>query len=305
MKSLKRLFCLATVASGALLCAQMPAGLHRPAAVPDGYVVTPFGYYHPSCVVHLAKGDTVVNDGPAIQHADGTFDNIPACNYPRYTARGEVVTAGAAELPTISWSWIETIYATTNTSYGGVIETWNVPPNPTSHDGQTVYFFPGLEGGLTILQPVLGWNADFGNAWGIASWQAGAQGSGIAIESTPRRVSVGDLIVGEVMSNCSSGTLSCPTWFVMTEDAGKGSTTLPSTTSYGQTFYWAAAGTLEVYNLVQCSDYPSNGSLAFNGALYDNNFEPINVPGWSLEVWPNLTPQCNYGGQVAGVTLDY
>jgi hypothetical protein len=34
--------------------AQMPAGARRPAAVPTGYVITPFGYFHPSCVTHLA-----------------------------------------------------------------------------------------------------------------------------------------------------------------------------------------------------------------------------------------------------------
>src|ERR1700733_11973609 len=27
--------------------AQAPAGPNRPAAVPDGYVITPFGYFHP------------------------------------------------------------------------------------------------------------------------------------------------------------------------------------------------------------------------------------------------------------------
>ncbi len=36
-----------------------PAGATRPAAVPAGFVITPFGYFHPSCVKQLAKGDVL------------------------------------------------------------------------------------------------------------------------------------------------------------------------------------------------------------------------------------------------------
>jgi hypothetical protein len=31
--------------------AQKLAGPNRPAVVPEGYVITPFGYFHPSCVI--------------------------------------------------------------------------------------------------------------------------------------------------------------------------------------------------------------------------------------------------------------
>ena len=315
MKSLKRLLCIGMAASGALLCAQIPsgptlAGPSRPAGVPVGYVITPNGYFHPSCVRQLTKGDVVLSDRGAIQHMDGTIENISACNYPRYTIRGEAITGGATESPTISHSWVEDEQVATSTSYGGVIQTWTVPPNPRSNDGQTLAFFPGLQGTggswLTILQPVLAWNgfSSF-KGWSIASWNCCYDN--VNLYSSPIGVSAGDFILGEVMSNCSAGTLSCPTWYVTIEDPNKGSTTLPSTSSYGQTFDWATGGALEVYSVVQCSDYPSNGSLTFSGALYDENFEPINSPSWSLDVTYGLTPQCNYGGQAQGgtVTLDY
>jgi hypothetical protein len=299
------------------LCAQLPqAGAHRPAAVPEEYVITPFGYSHPSCVIQLAKRDTVVKDGPAIQHSDGTLDNIPACNYTHFTARGEVVAAGAAEKPTIGHSWIENYNVTTSTSYGGIVQTWSVPPNPRSNDGQTLFFFPGLEDindVVTILQPVLGWNA-FSNfrGWSIASWNCCY--NGVSLYSSPMGVSAGDFISGEVFSNCNSGTLTCPTWFVMTEDTEGGMTTLNSTSNYGQTFNWAFGIALEVYNVVQCSDYPPNGSLTFYGALYDINFDPIDAPSWRIGYGATglgsspsgLSPQCNYGGQVlGGLTLNY
>jgi len=301
--------CLAFLApTGAY--AQAPAGPNRPAGVPDGYVITPFGYFHPSCVLQLAEAENLLADGRVIQHADGSIEDVAACEYPRYTASGEIVTAGA-QPPAISHSWIESAGATTSTSYGALMATWTVPPGPTTNDGQTVYFFPGLEDiddVVSILQPVLGWNADFADAWGIASWNCCP--SGITVESTPVRVKSGNEIKGTIRDACSAGTLSCSKWKVTSEDVSTGrSTTLNNTPSEGQTFNWAFAGALEVYNVVQCSDYPSNGSLTFSSvALYDYNFARITNPGWLINIWASgLTPQCGYGGPVAPtkVTLDY
>jgi len=290
--------------------AQAPAGPHRPAGVPDGYVITPFGYFHPSCVLHMAEGETLLAGGRVIQHADGTLDNVAACEYPRYTASGEIVIAGAKP-PSIGHSWIESADATTSTSYGELTATWTVPPAPTSNNGQTIYVFPGLEDIddiVSIIQPVLGWNADFRSAWGIASWNCCP--SGITVESAAVRVSSGNEIRGVMKDTCSAGTLACPTWNVVTKDVTTGhSTTLSNTPNEGQTFNWAFAGALEVYDVVECSDYPSNGSLTFSDvALYDDNFNRISSPGWSITLWASgLTPQCGYGGQVAAtqVTLDY
>jgi hypothetical protein len=293
--------------------AQAPAGPNRPAGVPDGYVITPFGYFHPSCVKQLTVGETLLAEGPVIQHADGTFENVVPCVYPHYTARGEIVIAGAAgtEPPKIGHSWIESADATTTTSYGALTATWTVPPVPASNDGQTVYFFPGLEDiddVVSIIQPVLGWNADFGGAWGIASWNCCP--SGITVESSPVRVNPGNEIKGTMKDACAAGTLSCSKWNVTSEDVSTGHhTTLSNTPSEGQTFNWAFAGALEVYNVVQCSDYPANGSLTFSDvALYDYNFDRISNPGWAMTFWATgLTPQCGYGGPVAPgqVTLDY
>ena len=287
--------------------AQVPAGPNRPAGVPEGYVITPFGYFHPSCVRQLTEGETLLADG-IIQHADGTLENVLACDYPRYTASGEIVTTG--EPPTIN-GWIESANTTTTTSYGALTATWIVPPAPTSNHGQTLYFFPGLEDiddVVSIIQPVLGWNADFGGAWSIASWNCCP--SGITVESSPVRVNPGHEIRGTIRDACSAGTLSCSKWEVTSEDVSTGhSTTLSNTPSEGQTFNWAFGGVLEAYNVVQCSDYPSNGSLTFSDiALYDYNFDRISNPGWSQPSWSSgLTPQCGYGGSVAAkrVTLDY
>jgi len=291
--------------------AQAPAGPNRPAGVPDGYVITPFGYFHPSCVLRLSEGETLA-DGRVIQHADGTLETVPACSYPHYTPGGEMVIAGAAGVqpPTITHSWIEWASTTTSKSYGELVATWTVPPTPPSNNGQTLYFFPGLEDindVVSILQPVLGWNSDFSSAYGIASWNCCP--SGITVESSPVSVSAGDKIKGTMKDTCSAGTLSCSKWNVTTEDVTTGkSTKLSNTSSEGQTFNWAFGGALEVYNVVKCGDFPSNGSIAFSSiALYNDSFVKISSPGWAFSKTSGLTPTCGYGGTVAAakVTLDY
>jgi hypothetical protein len=282
-----------------------PAGPKRPATVPADYVITPFGYFHPSCVAHLAKGDEVRKDENVVRHANGSYDEIHACAYPHFDAKGVKAAANEAEVkqPTISHAWVEYASTTTTSSYGELAAEWTVPPAPSANNGQTVYLFPGLEDYshvVTIIQPVLGWNSDFASAWGIASWNCCA--SGTVFEATPVRVSSGDTIYGALWDTCAAGTLSCPTWDILTWDLTSDVwSEMLNTSSQGQTFNWAFAGALEVYNISQCGDYPSNGSIAFHSlALYNDSFSEIVSPNWSVtNSSGSLTPQCSYGGTMA------
>jgi len=290
--------------------AQKPVGANRPAGVPGGYVITPFGYFHPSCVLRLAEGEMLLDGGRVLQRADGALENVLPCGYPRFTPSGEMVDATGIEPPTISHAYVEYVTVTTTSSFGELKATWTVPPSPTANNGQTLYFFPGLEDinhVVSILQPVLGWNADFNGAWGIASWNCCP--SGITVESSPLSISSGNKILGTIKDTCSAGTLSCSTWNVTTENMSTGhTTTLSNTPSVGQTFNWAFAGAMEVYSISKCSDYPSNASLTFSGiGLYDDKFNQIPDPAWSLTLGSGLTPQCGYAAQIAPtqVTLDY
>jgi hypothetical protein len=54
------------VAGIAVAQAQAPAGPNRPASVPQGYVITPFGYFHPSCINHLAQRDRLLPEHQVI-----------------------------------------------------------------------------------------------------------------------------------------------------------------------------------------------------------------------------------------------
>ena len=288
------------LASG-LMEAQKVVGESRPATVPAGYVITPFGYFHPTCFKRLWRGDTVQENEGVIRHADGSSDSLQACRYPHYDAHGVAASdaQGQGMLPSISHSWIEAYSVTTSSSFYQLTATWTVPSTPTL-DGQTIYLFPGMEDAndvVSILQPVLGWNSDYTNAWGIASWNCCI--SGTTYESSPVSVKSGDTINGDIRSACFTGVESCGSWNIYTTDQTSGnSTALTLSKSDGQTFNWAFAGALEVYKVSQCNDYPPSYFMSFYDVqLEDYNGNIISSPGWSFNnFYSGLTPQCSYGG---------
>lgn len=318
--ALLKLTTIAAILVVGLVAAQPPAiaGPNRPATVPAGYVITPFGYFHPSCVAHLAEGDELRPDDNVIRHANGASNKMHACAYPHYRADGERVIGDerAVKDPDISHAWIEYASATATSSYGILYAEWTVPPAPTSKDGQILFLFPGLEDIdhiVTILQPVLGWNYDYASAWGIASWNCCKQGT--TYEATPEPVSSGDTILGYMVDTCSAGTKSCTSWDVVAWDLQNGkSSELLDTSSFGQTFNWAFAGVVEVYNIVRCADYPSDDgytvghAVSFNKlGLYNNQLVQIAKPKWAVRnASHRLTPQCSYGGSLPNqVILTY
>jgi len=178
------------------------------------------------------------------------------------------------------------------------------PPAPSTNDGQTVYLFNGLEDYkdvVSIIQPVLGWNSDYGSAWGIASWNCCA--SGVTWEAPPAPVNSGDHLEGYVFMNCAAGTKTCSSWDIVTYDVTNGNfSELLDTPNVGQTFNWAFGGVLEVYNIVQCGDYPAPpfdnfyGGIGFyNQSVLNDKFVQIK-PAWKVSTASGLTPSCNYGG---------
>ena len=302
-----------TMLVASLAAAQAPAGAKRPAAVPENFVVTPFGYFHPSCVSRLAKGDVLLQDEGAIQRADGTYENIQECAYPHFESDGSKVVGdvrpsgdGKSAPPYIGHSWIEYASIHESANYGQIYSEWDVPPGPTDNDGQILYFFNGLEqytSDVTIIQPVLGWNADYGSAWGIAAWNCCKKGT--VQEATPASVNPGDHLEGYVFNNCSAGTTKCGSWTIVIVDQQNGSFSQLNTKNFGQTFNWAFGGVLEVYYITRCGDYPSaeesgySGGISFyNQSVLNDNFDSI-TPAWTISnVSGGLTPQCSYGGSL-------
>ena len=226
-----------------------------PPDVPRNYVITPFGYFHPTCVRHVLKGETVLEDG-RIQYADGSVEaSAPVCGYPRYSPQGALVTGNE---PTTN-GWVESASAMTTTSYHKMIVTWAVPPDPGSYNGQTVFLFPGFEDYndvKSILQPVLQYGpsaAGGGEYWSVAAWNCCP--SGTADYSS--LIGANNGTIGTIRSNCGPGVNQCATWNVEAKETGSGQTTsLTATPSEGQEFNWAFGAALEVYDVTQCDQYP-------------------------------------------------
>jgi hypothetical protein len=276
---------------------------NRPANVPTEYVITPFGYFHPSCVLLLEEGNTLLADG-GVQHADGTVEAAQVCGYPHYTASGVLVTADTKASgidPLTINGWIESVSATTSSSYYKISATWTVPPVPKSDDGQCDYFFPGFEDSndvLSIVQPVLQWGKNCtpkgANHWQIASWNCCI--SGTQWYSPLLNVTAGDTILGTISPTCKAGNDYCAKWNVVSEDKTTGKkTTLAKTAAEGQIWNWAFGAVTEDYDVVQCSDFPDNSKLTFTVQLYDQNGNIISDPNWQGTQWQSGPPDCNYG----------
>jgi hypothetical protein len=288
------------------------AGPGRPAEVPEGYVITPSGYFHPSCVLMIEEGETLLADG-RVKHADGAVEaNAPVCSYPHYTSMGllvpaDVREASGANVPTVD-GWVEYVSVTTATSYDEIAATWVVPPPPTTHDAQTLFFFPGLEDSndvLSIVQPVLQWYAP--GPWAVASWNCCIQG--LLWESKPLSVSPGDTILGTISSACKAGVEDCANWNVVSADETTGKkTTLRKSPAKGQVWNWAFGAVLEVYGVQQCGDFPANEGVVFTIQLYDQNLNLISNPDWTgTPAGTDVSPSCNYGLNVTATqeTLEY
>jgi hypothetical protein len=295
------------------------ASAQRPANVPADYLVTPFGYFHPSCVQEIGPKETLLAHGRILTAAGGSRAGA-RCLHARYNMRGQAIgphDRQAAALPeAVSTQdavngWVEDTELVTSSAYGGINASWTVPAAPDSSDGQVVYFFPGLQDHnnvQSILQPVLGWNAFNDNAWTIASWNCCQDGA--VNYSTPQTVNSGDQIVGTVQNNCAAGTATCASWNINTADVTLNlASALNGTSNYGQTFNWAFGGVLEVYGVNGCQDYPRDGAISFsNIQLFDVNKKQITKAaslGWS----PNVLQQgsCNLNSSAAAAvsTLSY
>jgi hypothetical protein len=282
---------LAVLATSTIL-AQVPAGSNRPSGVPEGYVITPFGYYHQSCVHTLAEGEPNAGNTP--------------CTHPAFRPDGTPKVEGEKKTPSPTINgWVEStsITAPTNKSFSAVYATNTVPPTPINFEGQTLFFFPGLEdvnNTESILQPVLIFNV---GGWSVSNYNCCLSG---VTNSTPIPVAPGDPLVSSITQNCRPGTLSCATWDVVSLDLKNHKrTSLLKTPSEGQIFNWAFGVVLEPYNVNNCNDYPSKDET-YDVLVLDEQGRPV-TPKWNVSVDTTDSPQCGYGINAKPFenTLDY
>src|SRR5262249_50960813 len=112
------------------------------AAVEDasGYVATPAGFYHASCVHEIEDDATVDDDTDIVTRADGSTYQLPPCGYP---VRMQPLSADSTEPQVNSWvvdgekqvtGWVKDVTA-----------EWTVPAQPSNRGSQVIFLFASIE----------------------------------------------------------------------------------------------------------------------------------------------------------------
>ncbi|MEO7431121.1 MAG: hypothetical protein ABIR62_03720 [Dokdonella sp.] len=273
----------------------------RPAGVPDGYLVTPNGYFHPDCVQRVGSDERVLADG-SIAGPAGQRRASPACIHAHFSKAGTAIgpydraqvsdipgqTATADTLPpTINGYTVSATFVVSNAVPKVFAADMLVPTAPSSAGDQTIYLFPGLEDiedVQTILQPVLAWNGFGDHAWSVASWNCCKDGT--TFHSDPLAVSAGETINGVMTgSNCSGDV--CTNWAVSSKRGAE--STVLNTQSYGQRFDWVFGAALEVYGVQTCEQQPASALVRFtNERLTGMNGTAIALQPWNGAFFDSL-----------------
>ena len=285
----------------------------RPQGIPTDYVVTPNGFFSPSCVQRVEEGETLHADG-SIEAANGTVRTPAACTQAHFRFDGTRVEPNgsfamppieAVRKPTIN-GWVEDANYSSSVNIGKIVATWKVPKTPTNQSGQTDYFFPGLEQLPTvesILQPVLGYDAFSGTVWTLSSWNCCV--SGTTYYSGPINVNAGDTILGTTQCKAAN---NCGTWTITSKDVTKNTSTTLTTNPYGN-LLWVFGGVMEVYGVSSCNELPASSPLTYSSiAVYNTAFTKITNTPWGAD-YPvgSTSPQCSYNVSTTStsVTLRY
>lgn len=279
-----------------------------PSNVPADYVVTPNGYFHPSCVNTVGADESLDAYGNLV-NANGTVRTMAPCAYPHYAPNGTRLQGDAlprvsgfasSATPTINGWVVAGQYPVVATSAATYISAqMPIPAAPTIQAGQVIYFFPGLEdleNVITIVQPVVAWNGFNDNNWTIASWNCCKNGR--TWHSAPVSVAVGDTIKGTITgAKCSNAV--CPLWSIVSNDVTSGNSTRLITSGYGQAMDWIFGGVLEAYGVSQCGNFPNattedftsivvrHGKLTFHGLWQQMLIANAPACGYSAAGFPN------------------
>ncbi len=272
-----------------------------------GFIATPIGYLPPECIYHVGDNARINKDG-SVDLANGTHLVVPPCKYRATTSPNNP----GPLFPTNSWvEHAAQCYHNCPSSPPAIMDMsgkWTVPPTPTSSDGQTIYLWLGLQptstggtGGLPLVQPVLQWGyGGSQNYWAIDSWYCDPTNNCYASSSVA--TSAGSTITGTLTgSSCSSGACK---WLIQTSD-GTHTTNLQYTST--TPLYWMDGAVLEVWNVIQCSDYPAEktGGTTFGSfSITDANSNSV-TPSWSGTVDQNDGCNENYNISGTQATLYY
>jgi hypothetical protein len=268
---------------GALAAAQPHSVDLRPAVVPRDFVVTPFGYFHPSCVVHVAQGERTDEQG--IVPADGRRRAVPSCAHSSFDRLGRELRpdqprghAAQAFNPAAGFSgWMADANIVHNMSF--LSSNWTVPRAPQVSSDQVIYLFPGVQPVATnshILQPVLEWH---NGQWTVAPWDCCRAGT--VFHGDTVNVSSGDRISGYVAANVCTNPSNCTVNATIGINVDGGFATSMDTSSNNEVLNWIFGGVLETYNIDDCNKLPPTHTVSFTDvSVFDSSSNSWLKPTW-------------------------
>jgi hypothetical protein len=241
----------------------------------DGYVQTPAGRYHVSCVHELPDDSLVIGD--EVWLGGRRIATIPQCQYPvRESTLAQAPRTSSVSNP--DWGFYDEARAPTNAFgfdwYNGLTGRWTVPVDPPNDTGQTLYFFnaftPG--DGTKIIQPVLQWGpspAGGGSSWAVAAFfvASGVCGSG-ACFGPLRNVSPGDRITASMVASSCTNAGAC-TWRISLRRIGGASSTL--NVSLAESMQLTYKGVVEMLRVSGCNELSRTNPHRFDTL---NLFQP-------------------------------
>ncbi|MGD0991528.1 MAG: hypothetical protein ABR998_03575 [Gemmatimonadales bacterium] len=282
---------------------QQRAHMNASSTQPDttqlaGYVPTPAGWYHESCVHQIPPGAWVSIDW-VVTLKDGTNYQIPKCLFPAYVTlpnhqRGQLPAASDT-----GWDEYDEAWSGSNT-YRQLTAYWHVPPAPAHSYGtyrgsyEAYFTFPGIQNDSFILQPVLQYGITKAGGsdyhWELAAWHCDATGDYRCVYGNLVAASVGDSIIGGVTGEeCANNTCM---WNVLAWDVNSGATaTLQVQDS--DNYVYANGGVVETHGAFTSCDYFPAAYVYFTGISVSNR-SGLTTPTWYNKPPTNPNPDCSF-----------
>lgn len=257
----------------------------------DSLVLTPFGYKKKS-QVHFLPPDHKLDESNGRLLEKDLKTNLTIHDF------GKIDLSGATNsnsvngfnamqrkiVPGVYNGWVtdaDWYNSSTTDAIAKFTTNWVVPNAPVNNNGQTIFFFNGMQDGRTssshILQPVLQWGpsgAGGGNYWAITNWYVSNQQSFYGTLST---VSSGVSLQGVMTMTAQNGNL----YSYSSVFTGAPSNTSIQVTNVPQ-LTWAFE-TLEAYNVQYPLDYPMSYEVPMTNIqilLHSGTNVPIS---WGVE----------------------
>ncbi len=195
-----------------MLTARQPAGslsVNPLQTVPAGYIHSPNGWIHPSCIHEVPNGATIDAHDNVIVNGE-VIASYPPCPYPPIKTEGGATRGFGYS----GWVIDTSQQAPAGEFFDDVYGFITVPPIPTDQTGGTLGYFQALTSSAPnnncgILQPVLQWGpspSGGGEYWAFSSWWWSVNGfnngfhTGV-FETSPGRVLFSQIYLTDASTN--------------------------------------------------------------------------------------------------------